>query len=165
MSWPWQSLPERISDRLCDDRTDSGRIIILCAGLFAMLGLLVMGGVDVTSVQLARIHLLDAADAAALDAADAADNGAIYGSGVGQSIPLSSASVWQDARAELAAQELPPHILGWAVADGTGTPDGRTAVVRLRGTVHPPLFGGVLSALGKDVTITVQAQARSDVDR
>lgn len=151
--------------RLRDDRPDRGRIIILCAGLFAILGLLIMGGVDVTSVQLARIHLLDAADAAALDAADAADNSAIYAGGVGQSIPLSSAAVWQDARAGLAAQELPAHVLGWAVEDGTGTPDGRTAVVRLRGTVHPPLFGGVLSALGKDVTITVQAQARSDVDR
>lgn len=159
------SFQERVADRLRVDRQDSGRIIILCAGLFAILGLLVIGGVDVTSVQLARVHLLDAADAAALDAADAADNSAIYGAGVGQSVPLSSASVWQDARAGLAAQELPPHVLGWAIADGTGTPDGRTAVVRLRGTVHPPLFGGVLSALGHDVTITVQAQARSDVDR
>ena len=150
--------------RLRDDRPDRGRIIILCAGLFALLGLLIMGGVDVTSVQLARVHLLDAADAAALDAADAADPGAIYRGGVGSAVPLSSDSVQTDARRELAAQELPAHVAGWAVVAGTGTPDGRTAVVRVSGTVHPPLLGGLLKAVGGDVTITVQAKARSDVD-
>lgn len=146
-------------------RADGGRIVILCAGLFAILGLLVMGGVNVTSVQLARVHLLDAADAAALDAADAADDGAIYRQGVGQTVPLSNSSVVSDARASLAVQELPAHITGWAVTDGTGTADGRTAVVRVTATVKPPLFGGALSVLAGNVTITVQSEARSDVDR
>lgn len=146
-------------------RADRGRIVILCAGLFAILGLLIMGGVNVTSVQLARVHLLDAADAAALDAADAADDSAIYRGGVGRSVPLSNSSVISDARANLAFQELPAHVTGWAVSDGTGTPDGRTAIVRMTATVKPPLFGGALSALAGDVTITVQSQARSDVDR
>ena len=157
-------LAQMLRRRLGEDRGDRGRIIILCAGLFALLGLLIMGGVDVTSIQLARVHLLDAADAAALDAADAADKTAIYRGGVGSTIPLSSDSVQVDARRELAAQELPAHVAGWAVVDGTGTPDGRTAVVRVSGTVHPPLFGGLLKAVGGDVTITVQAKARSDVD-
>ncbi|XAS76031.1 pilus assembly protein TadG-related protein [Dermatophilaceae bacterium Sec6.4] len=164
MRRPGAALRGRIDRCLADDRPDRGRIIILCAGLFALLGLLIMGGIDLTSVQLARIHLLDAADAAALDAADAVDNAAVYGGGVGRSVPLSNASVRADAAAQLRAQELPLHVLGWAVVDGTGTPDGRMAVVRVTGTVRPPLFGSVLGALGKDVTITVQAQARSDVD-
>ncbi|NYJ73881.1 pilus assembly protein TadG-related protein [Allobranchiibius huperziae] len=151
--------------RLGEERADRGRIIILCAGLFALLGLLIMGGVDVTSIQLARVHMLDAADAAALDAANAADKGAIYRGGVGSTVALSSDSVQVDARRELAAQELPAHVAGWAVVGGTGTPDGRTAVVRVSGTVHPPLFGGLLRAVGADVTITVQAKARSDVDQ
>ncbi len=146
-------------------RADHGRIIILCAGLFAILGLLIMGGVNVTSVQLARVHLLDAADAAALDAADAADDAAVYRTGVGRGVPLSNQSVVADARTNLAAQELPAHVIGWGVSSGTGTPDGRTAVVVVTATVRPPLFGGALSALAGDVTMTVQSDARSDVDR
>lgn len=161
MTW-WA---EAFHRRMGSERTDRGRIIILCAGLFAILGLLIMGGVDVTSVQLARLHMLDAADAAALDAADAADNGAIYAGGIAEVIPLSGVSVQREAGQDLAAQELPAHVTGRAVVGGTGTPDGRTAVVRVRGTVHPPLFGGVLRAVGGDVTITVQAQARSDINR
>lgn len=105
MRRPGATLRGRIDRRLTDDRPDRGRIIVLCAGLFALLGLLIMGGIDVTSAQLARIHLLDAADAAALDAADAVDNGAVYGGGVGQSVPLSNASVRADAAAQLRAQE------------------------------------------------------------
>ncbi len=158
-------LAARVRRRLGGGCSDDGRIIILVAGLFAILGLLIMGGVDVTAVQLARVHMLDAADAAALNAADAADDDAIYRGGVGSSVPLSSASVQSQARADLAGQELPAHVSGWSVVDGTGTPDGQTAVVRVSGTVHPPLFGGVLKALAGDVTISVEARARSDVDR
>ncbi len=118
-----------------------------------------------TSVQLARIHLLDAVDAAALDAADAADDATVYRAGVDQSVPLSDQSVVADARTNLAAQELPAHVAGWRIVDGTGSPDGRTAVVVLTAIVRPPLFGGALSALAGDVTITVTSDARSGIDR
>jgi len=45
--------------------------------------------------------------------------------------------------------------------EGTGTPDGATAVVVLRGDAQLPITGGLLSALGRSVTITVEARARA----
>lgn len=150
--------------RALRERKEDGRILILGAGLFALLGLLVMGGIDVTAVQLARVKLIDAADAAALDAADAADPAAIYHGGLGQQVRLSDQTVRTDAARSLARQPLPGHLTGWAVIGGTGSADGVTAHVVVRGTVRPPLSGGLLSILGKDVTITVQANARSDTD-
>lgn len=143
---------------------EQGRVLILGAGLFALLALLVMGGIDVTAVQLARVQMIDAADAAALDAADAVDPGAIYRGGVGQQVSLSDQSVRADAAASLGRQHRPGQVTGWAVVGGTGSVDGRTARVILRGTVRPPLSGGLLALIGKDVTITVQSEARSDTD-
>ena len=143
---------------------EQGRILVLGAGLFALLALLVMGGIDVTAVQLARVQMIDAADAAALDASDAVDPGAIYRGGVGQQVALSDQSVRTDAAASLARQRRPSQVTGWAVIGGTGSGDGRTARVVLRGTVRPPLSGGLLSLIGKDVTITVQSDARSETD-
>lgn len=49
------------------------------------------------------------------------------------------------------------------MAEGTGTPDGRTAVVRLRGEAHLPLIGGLLESMGGSVTVTVESRARADV--
>lgn len=143
-------------------RREDGRILILGAGLFALLGLLIMGGVDVTAVQLARVKLIDAADAAALDSADAVDPAAVYRGGIGQQVRLSDASVRTDAARSLARQSLPGHLTNWAIVGGTGSTDGVTAHVVLRGTIRPPLTGGLLSLIGKDVTITVQANARAD---
>lgn len=153
--------------RLRQDRErdrEQGRVLVLGAGLFALLALLVMGGIDVTAIQLARVQMIDAADAAALDAADAVDPGAIYHGGVGQQVSLSDQSVRSDAAASLRRQHRPNQVTGWAVVGGTGSADGRTASVVLRGTVRPPLAGGLLSLIGKDVTITVRSDARSDTD-
>lgn len=151
-------------DRL-RQRGEDGRILLLGAGLFALLALLVMGGVDVTAIQLARVQLIDAADAAALDAADAADPAAVYRAGVGQQVMLSDAGVRADAAASLSRQKRPGQITGWGLVGGTGSADGRTARVVLRATVHPPLSGGLLALIGRDVTITVHSDARSDTDR
>lgn len=149
--------------RLRQDR-EQGRVLVLGAGLFALLALLVMGGVDVTAVQLARVQMIDAADAAALDAADAVDPGAIYRGGVGEQVALSDQSVRTDAAASLRRQQRPHQVTGWAVIGGTGSDDGRTARVVVQGTVRPPLSGGLLALIGKDVTITVRSDARSDTD-
>ena len=48
--------------------------------------MLVVGGVDVTAVQLARARLLDAADGAALDAADSLDEPGAYGHGLDDAV-------------------------------------------------------------------------------
>jgi hypothetical protein len=142
-------------------RRDEGQISVLILGLFGIVLVLIVGGVDVTAAQIARTRLLDAADAAALDAADALDEPGAYGSGLGSSVTVSSSTVQEAAANNLAARPRPAGISSWTTAPGTGTTDGQTAVVVLRGTADLPLTGGLLSSLGGSVTITVQARARA----
>ncbi|NHA69228.1 hypothetical protein EPD83_014380 [Phycicoccus sp. CMS6Z-2] len=124
--------------------------------------MLVAGTVAVTSAHLSRMRLLDAADGAALSAANALDDAA-YSGGVGDSVPLSDASVRERAASYLGSSERPPSILRWGLAPGTGSPDGRTAVVAVTGEARLPLVGGWLRDLGGSVTIHVVSRARSDV--
>lgn len=142
---------------------ESGQISILLAGLVAVTLAIVMGVVGVTSVQLSRIHLLDAADAAALDASDALSAERAYGEGVGAGVPLTDESVVDAAVSHLASRALPDRLVGWEVAPGTGTPDGRTAVVVVRGTARVPVVTPVLEQLGGGVTITMTSSARSEI--
>ncbi|RNI21107.1 hypothetical protein [Flexivirga caeni] len=142
---------------------EHGRIVLLIAGLFGVLSMLIVGGVNVTAIQLARLQVIDAADAAAADAADAADEGGIYHGGVGTELTLSDRSVQQVAGRTLASQDLPAHVLGWRVADGTGAPDSRSAVVQVSAVVRPPLLGSVMSSIFGDVHLTVQSRAQAQV--
>lgn len=137
---------------------------ILLIGLVAITLLLILGVVGATSVQLSRIHLLDAADAAALAAADSVDEDAVYGGGLGEGIPLSPEGVRQAAQEQLALQPLPDRLAGWAIAAGTGTPDARTAVVRVEGEARIPVISRVLRSFGGGVFITVESHARSDLE-
>lgn len=157
--------PDRPGDR--EDRwgaQDSGQISILLIGLLSIALLLILGVVGATSVQLSRIHLLDAADAAALAAADTVDEEALYAGGLGEGIPLTSEGVQQAASEQLARQHLPDRVAGWSIAAGTGTPDTRTAVVRVQGEARIPVVSRILRSLGGEVTITVESRARSDLE-
>lgn len=135
---------------------------ILILGYTVVAILLIVGTVAVTSAQLSRMRLLDAADGAALDAADSLDLGA-YQQGIDASVPVSDATVAATASRYLADRPLPVGMNAWAVTSGTGSPDGRTAVVRLTGEADLPLVGGLLDALGGSVTITVESRARADL--
>lgn len=140
---------------------DDGQIGLLILGLFAIVALLVVGAIDVTAAQLARTRILDTADALALDAADALEEVSAYRSGVQGAVSLSDASVSSAAADHLARTPLPAGLTGWGLVDGTGTPDGRTAVVRLQGQARLPMTGGILDTLGGSVTITVESRARA----
>lgn len=142
---------------------DEGQISILLVGLVAVALTVIFGVVGVTSVQLARIHLLDAADAAALDASDALARDRVYAEGLGEGVPLSDRTVMDAASTHLASRERPARLSGWAVGSGTGTPDGRTAVVVVTGVARIPVVSPVLEPLGGGVTITVTSTARSDL--
>lgn len=142
---------------------DGGQISVLIIGLFGVCLLLIVGGVDVTATQIARTRLLDAADSAALDAADALDEQAAYGGGIGLSVPVSTATVQEAAARNIAGRPRPVDIASWQTAPGTGSPDGRTAVVVLEGETTLPFTGGILAALGGSVTITVEGRARADL--
>lgn len=149
--------------RLLAARRDDGRISILLAGFLGILALLVLGAVDVTAIQLARMRILDASDSAAADAADAIDRGSVYTGGVGRDhLRLTNGAVKRVAAENLGRHDLPKNVTSWALQPGTGTKDGRTADVVLTGTVHPPITGGALGFF-KDVNITVESRARADV--
>lgn len=140
---------------------DQGQIGVLALGLFVLATLLVLGAIDVTAAQLARMRLLDAADSAALDAADALDERAAYEGGVLDQLALTDESVAAAAGAHLARTPTPPGITSWSVVPETGTSDGATAVVTVRGTATLPMSGWVLESLGGSVTITVTSRARA----
>lgn len=143
-------------------RDDRGQLSILILGLTVIAMTLIIGGLAVTSAQISRMQLLDAADSAALEATD---EGAerIYASGLGETLPVTDDVVRRSATEHLAGRSRPHGLESWEVAGGTGSPDGRTAVVRLRGEADLPLVGGLLESLGGSVTVTVESRARADV--
>ncbi|KRE57336.1 hypothetical protein ASG70_01975 [Phycicoccus sp. Soil748] len=141
---------------------EAGQVSILILGFAVVAMLLIVGTMAVTSAQLSRMRLLDAADGAALDAADSLDVAA-YRNGLGTSVAVSDDTVVRTATAYLQDRPLPVGMLGWEVAAGSGSPDGETAVVRLQGEAELPWVGPLLDALGGSVTITVESRARSDL--
>jgi len=137
---------------------------VLLVGMMATALLLILGVLAATSVQLCRIQLLDAADAAALDAADAIAEDAVYGEGVDEGVPITTATVVAAAGEHLAARERPSRVAAWSLASGTGSPDGRTAVVRLQGQAEVPVISRALEVFDGSITVTVDSRARSDLD-
>ena len=78
------------SDR---ERSEQGQISLLVLGFTIIALMLIIGGVDVTAVQLSRARLLDTADSAALDASDALDSGSAYQGGLQSAVPVTDGSV------------------------------------------------------------------------
>jgi Putative Flp pilus-assembly TadE/G-like len=140
---------------------ERGQISLLILGLTIIVLTLIVGAVDVTAVQLARTRLLDAADGAALEASDALDNGSAYDGGLRSAIAVTDASVRQSAAQYLAVAQRPHGITSWVLTEGTGSPDGQTAVVRLQGTAEIPIAASVVAAFAGSVNITVESRARS----
>jgi len=143
-------------------RREEGSISLFILGLSVIAMLLIAGTVAVTSAHLTRMRLLDLADGAALSAANALDESA-YEQGVGESVPLSNRSVQERAADYLGRRPRPASVSDWRLAAGTGSPDGRTAVVVVVGDARLPMIGPVLRDLGVSVTIRVESRARSDV--
>jgi Flp pilus assembly protein TadG len=134
---------------------------VLILGLFALVTLLVLGAIDVTAAQLARMRLLDAADSIALDAADALAEPDAYAHGLPDRLTITDASVRSAAAAHLSQTPLPPGLTRWWLGAPTGSPDGVTAVVTLQGTATLPMTGWVVESLGGSVTVTVTSRARA----
>ena len=145
----------------CPEAPERGQISLLILGFTVIALMLIVGAVDVTAVQLARSRLLDAADGAALDASGALDRGSAYSTGLRVAIPITDGSVRRSATEYLAVEPRPHGISSWALSEGTGSPDGQTAVIRLRGTADIPIAASVLAAFGGSVTITGESRARS----
>lgn len=144
-----------------DGHPEGGQISLLILGFTIIALMLIIGALDVTSVQLSRARLLDVADGAALDASDALDSRSVYDGGLRSAVPISDGSVLRSASQYLAVEPRPHGISSWGLADGTGSPDGQTAVIRLRGTADIPIAASVVAAFGGSVEITVESRARS----
>lgn len=159
----WRRLRRAGEQRLsiAHEQRERGQISLLILGFTVIALMLIIGAVDVTAVQLARARLLDAADGAALDASDALDNGSAYGGSLRSAIAITDGSVRQSAAQYLAVQPRPHGISSWVLTDDTGSPDGQTAVIRLRGTADIPIAASVVAAFGGSVNITVESRARS----
>ncbi|XVX21491.1 pilus assembly protein TadG-related protein [Actinomycetota bacterium] len=155
--------PPRRRGRPAPD-AESGQIGLLLLGLTMVAITLILVTAAITSAHLTRMRLLDAADGAALDAADSLDT-SIYTGGLREAVALSNNSVAEAASNYLAARPVPPSMLAWAVAPGTGSPDGQTAVVRVTGTAEVPFVGALLEAAGTTITITVESRARADLQQ
>ncbi len=135
---------------------------LLILGYTAMAILLVVGAVAVTTVQIARVRLYAISDAAALDAADSIDLTA-YEAGVPDAVPVADRGVADAAGTYLDDAERPPGVTSWGLQPGTGSPDGRSAVVRLRASVRLPFVGGLLDAVGGSVSVTVESRASAEL--
>lgn len=142
-------------------RRDQGQLSVLVLGLFLIATLLVVGGIDVTAVHLARVRLIDTADAAALDAADALDPAGLYAGQSTDAVAVSNATVTGSVARYLAVRPKPSGVTQWRIAPGTGAAGAGTAVVVLEAEVELPLTGGLLAALGRSVTIRAEARARA----
>lgn len=159
----WRVLGRRCRAARRAARGEDGQISILLLGLFAISTLLIVTGVSVTSVQLARVQLMDLADAAAVDAADAVRDEDLYQGGQTDGPVLTDQGVRDSAGLYLADRPEPNHVSQWWLGPSTGSADGRTATVELTGDVQIPVVSSVMSAIGQSVTVTVRSQARSDI--
>jgi uncharacterized membrane protein len=142
-------------------RDDDGQILLLALGYAMLAFALVAVAVDATAVHLARTQLLDAADAAALDAADAVDPADVYAGGLGDDVPLTSDGVRAQVRTYLASYDPPSRLAGVRVLDGTGSPDGATAVVELSATARLPIAAPVVASFAGGITLTVRSTGRA----
>ncbi|WP_156971235.1 pilus assembly protein TadG-related protein [Knoellia sinensis] len=141
-------------------RDEQGRVMLLILVFSMVCTLLVTGVIAVTSVHLSRMKLLDVADGAALAAANALDEGA-YAAGVGDSVPLSNETVRRTAVDYVSTRPMPGGLSAWGLGEGTGTPDGELAVVRMSGRAEVPFIGWLI---GNGVTVNVVSRARADLE-
>ena len=141
-----------------DGSRDEGRIALLSLafGLLAMVLVLVV--VSASAVHLQRKRLYAVADAAAADAADALDDAAYYTGG--GDLLLSDASVRDSAAGYVAAHA---DLAGVVVARGTGTPDGRTAVVVLDADVRPLFVAFVPEEFAAGIRVRATSRAVADL--
>ena len=144
---------------------DEGRVLLLSL-VFGLLALtLVMTVVSATAVHLDRKRVLALADQAALAGAMALDEGAYYARdgvdpGAEGLVVLTDASVRQAVEAHLEGASEAARFPDLAVVTAR-TPDGRTAVVTLSATAHPPLLSWVTQRWSGGIPLELTSRARA----
>lgn len=150
-------------------RYDDGQLTVLVIGYAFIAAVLVVAGVDVSKVFLARRALASVADAAALAAAQSVDRTALYlGQGsCGDLLPLDADAARQEVAASLDDDLADLHQTYEALQAPDVEITADTVTVRMSGDVHVP-FGSVLSLLHVGATdgavrVGVAASAQSPV--
>jgi uncharacterized membrane protein len=150
-------------------RSDDGQLTVLVIGFTFILAVLIVVGVDVSKVFLARRSLSSVADAAALAASQSADRAAVYAgaAGCGGVLPLDPTAATQQVDDAL-GDDLPDLQQTFAAVQPpeVSVVAGRVTV-HLAGEVTVP-FGRVLALLDPArsdgrVHVAVSATAESPV--
>ena len=138
-------------------------LLSLCFALVCLL--LVTVVVSASSVHLERKRLTALADSLAIAAADELDIDDYYSGNVPDprsdgKVFLTDASVSAAVTAHLAEwphESLPDDV----IVELAGTPDGRTARVRLRSVARPALITWVLAPWSDGIALHAEASARA----
>ncbi|MCQ1999235.1 pilus assembly protein TadG-related protein [Arthrobacter zhaoxinii] len=131
-------------------------VLIIGYAVLAMLTVTVV--MAASSVYLGQKKLLSAADGAAVAAADTFSLGEA-GPGAGPAAVLQADAVRNAARSYLVDTGAEGRFTDLAVAEETGTADGRTARVVLTARVYPPIVNFLVPE-GISITAVSEARAR-----
>lgn len=138
---------------------EDGQVTVLALG-YAVLALLVVAVVlGVSAVYLEHKRLLSLADAAALAAAGSFTLTQEASGAAGTGVRLQSERVQAAAREHLARSPEAERFSDLSLGPGTGSPDGRTAVVELSAVAHPPVVNFLVPA-GIPIEAVSDARAR-----
>ncbi|WP_285247509.1 pilus assembly protein TadG-related protein [Pseudarthrobacter sp. efr-133-R2A-89] len=136
--------------------------MVMIIGYVALALLVATVVIGISSVYVEHKRLLSLADGASLAAASSYTLGDVSSQGGTPSAVLSPARVRNVAADFVDRSPAAQRFSGLAVASGTGSPDGSTAVVVLTAEVHPP----VVNFLVPDgIRIEATSTARSRLTR
>jgi uncharacterized membrane protein len=136
-------------------RSDDGSMLILMLGLIVVCALLIAVVVDASTLFLARMQLMSAADGAALSGAQAVDERALYTQPSSGFLPLDPVRVRQAVTQYLALDgDTDVEVL-------LVTTDGTTVQVAFRRQVHLPFLDLVSLGRHDSATVTARAAAQS----
>lgn len=151
-------LPSESTDARAEFAGEAGGAGLLGVGLGVCAGMLLVGGIAVTSAQLARIDVLDAADHASASAADRLSVRHLYEHGV-DAPQLDPAQVDAEARRVLAGTPRPARVVAWHVVSTRVDTD--EVVVTVSATVKPAVIGTAMQSLGAPVVVTLTSRAEA----
>lgn len=138
---------------------DAGQITVLALGYVVLTLLVVTVVLAVSAVYLEHKRLLSLADAAAVAAAGSFSLAQESGAGPGPSVSLRADTVRAAAREHLERSPESAGFTALALGGGTGSVDGRTAIVELTAVAHPPIVNFLVPD-GIEIRAVSDARAR-----
>ncbi|TDT82501.1 putative Flp pilus-assembly TadE/G-like protein [Arthrobacter sp. AG258] len=136
--------------------------MVMIVGYVALALLVATVVIGISSVYVEHKRLLSLADGASLAAADSYTLGDVSSQGGTPSAVLSPSRVRNVAADFVERSPASQRFSGLAVAGGTGSPDGSTAVVVLTAEVHPPVVNFLIP---DGIRIEATSTARSRLTR